>query len=226
MVTSTINAISKPDDYAGTGRVSALTDELQVSICDYIASGNYLITSCRAVGISDVTFRNWCERGKTEEEAGNTEGRFLAFLSAVKKAEAVAEAERVSRIAVAGVGGALTKRVIITQKDGSTREEEQYAAPQWLADMTHLERRHPERWARPAPINQQGGGNTYNINIEKAIVDAAGKFDAVMARLAERTAAPLAIPADAPVIESPIYKEGDGTSTDVLPGDGLEDTDR
>ena len=68
----------------------------------------------------------------------------------------------------------------------------------WLAAMTFLERRHPERWARPAVGSQgQGGGNTYNINIEKAIIDAAGKFDAVISRLAARAATPLAIPESA-----------------------------
>lgn len=204
--------LSKPSDYAGTGRVSSLTPELQVSICEYIAQGNYLTTSCRAVGITDQTYRAWLEQGRAEEENGDTDGRFQAFLGAVKRAEAIAEAARVERIAKAGEGGTLSKRTIYTQKDGSTREEETFTTPQWLADMTHLERRHPERWARPVSQGSGGGGgDTYNVFIEKAIITAAGKFDAAMARIARRADDPVAIPGELGVPAGPA---ADGTEAD------------
>ncbi len=60
----------------------------------------------------------------------------------------MSEARRVERIEAAGVGGGLIRKKVITQKDGTIIEDEQYAQPQWLADITHLERRHPDRWGR------------------------------------------------------------------------------
>ena len=42
----------------------------------------------------------------------------------------------------------MARKKTITKSDGSVIEEEQFAQPQWLADMTHLERRHPDRWGR------------------------------------------------------------------------------
>ena len=187
------------------GRPCLLTDELQAKICAYIAAGNYLATACAAVGISDETFRKWLEKGKTELDAGETSGRFSAFIGAVKRAEADREAIIVGRLvdaAMPGVKKRVTKPLIhnglpVFDKAGNIIEttETTETGGEWLAAATFLERRHPDRWARPAPINQQGSGTTYNINIEKAIIDAAGKFDTLMARLATRTAAPLAMPA-------------------------------
>jgi len=181
--------IDKPKDYKGVGRPCSLTPELQATICKTIAAGNYMTTAAQAVGIDRDTLRAWIDNGRAEEEAGNTEGRFFAFFHAVKEAEAQSEIALVEAVQVHN------KRNVV-------------------APLAMLDRRFRERWGQTQTTTQ--AGNTYNINIEKAIVDAAGKFDAVMARLAERTAAPLAIPADAPVIESPIYKEGDG----------LEDSDK
>jgi len=104
-----------------SGRPSKLTPKLQETICEFVAAGNYMSTACEAAGISRWTYLNWLHRA--EEEATNGGGVYFNFLNAVKKAEADAEAERVARI----------------RKAGETN---------WLADMTHLERRHPDRWGK------------------------------------------------------------------------------
>ena len=195
--------IDKPPGYKGVGRPCSLTTELQDTICKYISEGNYLSTACNASGITQPTLRAWLDKGKAEEESGDIAGQFSLFLSAVKRAEAEREAIIVSRLvdaAMPGVRKRVTKPILdrglpVLDEHGNikTITEETETGGEWLAAATYLERRYPERWARPTPINQQGGGNTYNINIEKAIVDAAGKFDAAMSRLADRAEHPLAL---------------------------------
>jgi len=159
--------INKPPNYKGVGRPCSLTPALQATICDTIKKGNYLVTACQAVGISPPTLRDWLDKGKAEQEAGKTDGLFLAFFLAVKEAEAQSELALVAAV----------------QK----HNERNVVAP-----LAMLDRRFRERWGQTQPTGQ--AGNTYNINIEKAVIDAAGKFDAIMARQAERGVTPLALP--------------------------------
>jgi hypothetical protein len=63
--------------------------------------------------------KNWMKKGESASS-----GAYVEFLEAVKKAEAEAEALRVSRISKAG-------------KEGN-----------WQADAWYLERRYPERWGK------------------------------------------------------------------------------
>jgi len=110
-----------------TGRPTKLTPELQAKICKYVRDGNYFSTACQAVGINHQTFADWQKRG--EEEANNGGGIYSSFLEALKRAEAEAEAELASMI----------KETALQKKE-------------WLPGMAFLERRHRERWGRPAPI--------------------------------------------------------------------------
>jgi len=118
---------SKPPGYKGTGRPTKLTPELQEKICKYIAAGNYLVTACSAVGIDTNTFNLWLNNALKEENNGG--GMYFDFMIAVKRAEAAAEAELASMI----------RETALQKKD-------------WLPAITFLERRHRERWGRPAPI--------------------------------------------------------------------------
>ena len=103
-----------------TGRPSAIGDsQLLQELFDQIEAGNYPETACELAGLHLNTYRNWIKRG----EAGETP--FNAFLFAVKRASARAEALAVSRVRDAG-------------KDPRF----------WAAEMTYLERRHPEKWGR------------------------------------------------------------------------------
>jgi len=188
LTTEVINR--KPANYKGTGRPTKLTPKLQETICSIIAQGNYLKTACEFVGIGKSTYLLWLERA--EEEASNGGGIYLDFMLAIKRAEAQAETERVARIKLAGIGGQVAKRITRIKKDGTEEIEESYQLPQWLADMTHLERRHPDHWGRKDRI--QGGGNMYNINIEKALIDAAGKLEEEIEQLAARRQLPEVIP--------------------------------
>jgi len=139
-------------------------------------------------------------------EAGNYSGRFFNFVQAVKKAESDREATMAQRVIDAAMPGERKRVTKPVLKDGLpvydangeivTVDEVTTTGGDWLAAMTFLERRYPERWARPDRGSGAQGGNTYNINIEKAIIDAAGKFDAIMQQKATREAQLLAIPDD------------------------------
>ena len=108
-----------------TGRPAeiAKADVVQ-ELLEAVQNGNYLETAADLAGISDNTVRNWMKRG----EAG--EPPFDLFFRAVKRAEARAESESVKRVRAAG-------------------NDPRF----WAADMTFLERRKPERWARRSDTN-------------------------------------------------------------------------
>lgn len=100
-------------------RQSKLTPETQKKIVDAIAEGNYLETAAAIGGVTYTTLNNWMKKGEVASS-----GAYVEFLEAVKKAEAEAEALRVSRISKAG-------------KEGN-----------WQADAWYLERRYPDRWGK------------------------------------------------------------------------------
>ena len=84
-----------------------------------IRDGNYRETACRQAGISKVTFYNWLKRAEQGDEAAQ------AFVNALEKAEADAEAETVRNVRHAS------------------------KLPQfWAAGMTWLERKSPDRWGK------------------------------------------------------------------------------
>lgn len=100
-------------------RQSKLTPEAQKKIVNAISEGNYLETAAAIGGITYTTLNNWIKKGKAASS-----GAYVEFLEAVKKAEAEAEALRVSRISRAGQEG------------------------NWQADAWYLERRYPDRWGK------------------------------------------------------------------------------
>ena len=103
-----------------TGRPAAIgnADTVQ-ELLQAVQNGNYLETSANLAGISENAVRNWIKRG----EAGETP--YNLFMRAYKRASAYAEAEDLGKVRRAG-------------------DDPRF----WAANMTALERRHPERWAR------------------------------------------------------------------------------
>lgn len=111
-------------------RQSKLTPETQKKIVDAISEGNYLETAAAIGGVTYTTLNNWMKKGES-----TSSGAYVEFLEAVKKAEAEAEALRVSRISKAG-------------KEGN-----------WQADAWYLERRYPDRWGkRVQEVTGKDGG--------------------------------------------------------------------
>lgn len=104
----------------GTGVPSRIGDsDLVQSFLECVLEGNYIETAAEVAGLSKVTVYDWLKRGEADETP------FNLFANAMKRASAQAERESVKRVRKAG-------------------EDARF----WAADMTFLERRHPEKWAR------------------------------------------------------------------------------
>ncbi len=84
-----------------------------------LEAGNYVDTSCHLADLHKATVYDWIKRG----EAGETP--YDQFADSVKRAQARAEAKAVQRVRQAA-------------------DDPRF----WAAEMTFLERRHPERWGK------------------------------------------------------------------------------
>jgi transposase len=125
------------------GRKTKLTPKLMERICDSISKGNYISTACQAIGIHKATYYNWLEQGERDTNAG-IDSVFADFLQHVRKAEA--ENEQV---------------IVNMVRDAAPKN--------WIAAMTVLERRHPERWGR-RERHQVDVNETRKINITRVTV--------------------------------------------------------
>jgi len=108
-----------------TGRPSDIGNaDTVLAILSSLEDGNYLEIASELAGVSENIIRNWVKRGEDGEEP------FDAFMRAVKRASAKAEAMEVGKVRTAG-------------------QDPRF----WAASMTYLERRHPDRWARRSDGN-------------------------------------------------------------------------
>lgn len=122
------------------GRRPLLNPDLQKRIVDTIAAGNYLETAAGVGGIGVSTLHSWLDKGRTERELADLEGRdptpdkqpYVDFLEAVEKARASAEARAVLHIQRAA-------------SDGT-----------WQAAAWFLERSQPGRWGRRDHLQHSG----------------------------------------------------------------------
>lgn len=111
------------------GRLSELADAETVSkFLQAIADGNYVETACRLAGIAKPTVYRWLK--EAEDLQDRTREPHRLFRDAMEKAQGMAEALAVARVRKAG-------------------EDPRF----WAAEMTFLERRHPDRWARRSEDN-------------------------------------------------------------------------
>lgn len=104
-----------------------LNDGMIIALSEAVAKGNYAVTASRLCGIDEHTLIRWVELGAIEfaKDEPDTEDIYLRLYSALKRAEAQAEAELVNVV-----------------RESATKKKE------WLPAMTFLERRHPDRWGR------------------------------------------------------------------------------
>lgn len=106
----------------GSGRKpygkTKLTPELQESVVQLVKAGNYIDTAAACCGVHTSTLKYWLRKG-----AQSPRGRYGIFATAVKEAEAHAEASAVVRV----------------RKFGKTH---------WQAEAWYLERRLPRKWGR------------------------------------------------------------------------------
>lgn len=139
------------------GRPTKLTPERMKRIVDAIRAGNYLDTAAEYGGISHQTFYNWMDRGRTEKERVEGDGRtkvredeaiFVEFFESVTRARAEAE----------------TRNVALIQQ--ASRED-------WRAAAWFLERSFQERWGKKQQLVGDGGGPVLaEIAVTRRIVTA------------------------------------------------------
>jgi hypothetical protein len=98
------------------GRPTKLTAELKEAICEAVRGGNYIETAAAMCGVSKQVLYTWMKAGARDEDAAH-----VAFLDAVRKAQADAEGRNVALIAKAG-------------------------QTQWQASAWFLERSQPKKW--------------------------------------------------------------------------------
>jgi hypothetical protein len=105
---------------AGQGVPSRIGEvDLVQTFLEAVLEGNYIETAAEVAGLSKVTVYDWVKRGDTGEAP------FNLFANAMKRASAQAERDAVKNVRRAG-------------------KDDRF----WAAEMTYLERRHPDKWAR------------------------------------------------------------------------------
>ena len=95
-VTEAVEKVEKPKNKGG--RPSKLTDELEKEIYESFKLG---LTTRRVddlAMVSETTFNTWVSIGKADERAGKKSGLFLAFLVAIRQAQAEFRAQHVRDI--------------------------------------------------------------------------------------------------------------------------------
>lgn len=137
-----------------------LNDSMITALCEYVRKGNYDHQACYLCGIDQSTLTLWKQQGRADIEIGNDTLHSRLFI-ALKKARAEAQEEMVE----------VARNAAKQKRDG------------YLA-ITFMERTDPENWGRKDRL--QPGGNTYNINIEKALIDAGGKLENAINKLSTR----------------------------------------
>jgi hypothetical protein len=100
-------------------RPTKMTSERGTQFCDLVACGWSRARAARACGITATTVYRWMKRGEAEPE-----GPFGEFCTALKRADAAAEAGWLQPVTAAAERG-------------------DWKAAAWL-----LERRHPQKWGR------------------------------------------------------------------------------
>lgn len=138
---------SQPRDETehAVGRRPTLTEDVQRAVVDALEAGAHLRIAAAVARISDRTLHSWLKRGRdelarvmpdgepTDDEADTlldlepTEERYVRFLLAVERAEAVAELNAVQTWSRA-------------------------ASYDWRAARDLLGRRHPDRWAQTSSL--------------------------------------------------------------------------
>lgn len=117
-----------PHHLGTRGHLSKFTPEVIERIVSLLAAGNYEGTTAAAAGITPKTFYVWLRRGAPDGRAADRPYR--DFRHRVERAQSEGEARNVALIARA-------------------------ATDNWQAAAWLLERRYPERWARPSQRGQQ-----------------------------------------------------------------------
>ena len=125
-------------------KLEEFSEREKATLLKLLRLGNFRVTACAAVGITEDTLRNWQERARAGEEP------FADFVDEVERAEALAEIDTVNVIAMCARGE------VPKNKDGKVIPEDKRPFKDWRAAAFILERRGARRWA-PTQRNEVTG---------------------------------------------------------------------
>ena len=149
-----VSPATKPRIPGHPGPPLKLNDGMITALALCMRQGNYLITAAHLCHISYDAVNSWLRLGELHLKDGNTDTLFARLVLALKNAEAEAEAE-----------------IVKVVRETATKKERN-----WIAGMTFLERRHPDRWGRrdrlTADIHQTQ--EIKIVEVEYRLTDAAG----------------------------------------------------
>ena len=154
---------------------SLITPELTAKLATLLRAGGYLVSAAEGAGVSNEQVLDWIAYGEGRHPIYAAREPYITFAKEMRKARADGENISVVRIAKAASGGAILKRQTTTTTDDSgrtiTKTTEEFAQPNWNADLTLLERKFPRRWGR------RGDGSALDlpavIGLAKGIATAA-----------------------------------------------------
>jgi hypothetical protein len=136
----------------GKPRGSGLSPAQTAANADAVRIGVPFAADCERVGVPADTGRHRLRIGGGRSRRKRAPAH-VAFVAAIKKAQADDIARRVGRIEQAARGGAVLSRRTTTRVGADGRPvvtvEEKLAEPQWPADAWHLERTEPQDFGRP-----------------------------------------------------------------------------
>ena len=104
-----------------------LNDKLIKDICSYLKEGVPILTTCKALKISESIYYDWIKRGQGLHPERTQEEIYVKFVEEVEKAVAESEINLLDQI----------------MKDKS-----------WQAKAWILERRFPKRWSKQSTLEQ------------------------------------------------------------------------
>lgn len=126
----------------------SFTPEVRKILLAAVRDGEYMTSACRKARIGEPTLRHWLTIGEAAQKAieeaaikgeeapelSEQEAEFVQFYLDVYQAEGVSEGEGVKEVRTAG-------------RDGN-----------WVATMTWMERRFPQRWKKREQTEHVGPG--------------------------------------------------------------------
>lgn len=136
-------------EFVRRGPRATITEDLIITIVNYIRLGSYVETAVAAAGVPKPTFYDWMkraaeDRGIADEDLAPDRKLYRQLSDSVEKGMADAEIRDLNVIGLA-------------------------ATTQWQAAAWRLERRNRERWGRPVQV-KVSGDEDHPIHVETKVL--------------------------------------------------------
>jgi len=157
-----------------------LTPAICEAFCELIRVGNYFVTACGKLGISEQLAYQWEQKGKAGEDAeGPWPEAYRVFVESLIRADAEAEAQALAELRDAGRPHDFTYTEKGTPFAVTHDEQGNMKLPgDWRSSAEFLARRFSKRWS---PTQKQEIGGTLDVNVN-AREDLVGRLSGIAAR--------------------------------------------